>query len=139
MLPFLGDSHRLLARLGYHTSCVQVALGEYHLPVKNISVDLRDALRVTRLVETLLSPDDPKSRCDPPGGEEAIQIRLQVVWKIKMQLLQLRYPCLSRSSKIHNVQIALNTMRGTGGAGPLIGSLMADDIVDAHQEKTVLL
>lgn len=30
-------------------------------------------------------------------------------------------------------------MRGTVGADPLVGSLKADDIVDGHQEKTVLL
>lgn len=35
--------------------------------------------------------------------------------------------------------MALNAMRATGGAGSLIGSLKAADIVDEHQEKTVLL
>lgn len=30
-------------------------------------------------------------------------------------------------------------MRGTGGADHLEGSLKADDIVDRHQEETVLL
>lgn len=66
LLPFPGDLYRLLVRLGYHKSCVQDALGEYRFPVKNITIDLRDALRCTstRLVESLLSIDDPKSRCD---------------------------------------------------------------------------
>lgn len=74
LLPFLISLYRLLARLGYHTSCVQHALDKNHFLVKNTTIDLRDALRGTSLVESLLSPDDPKSRCDAPGGEEAIQI-----------------------------------------------------------------
>lgn len=87
LLPFLGDINRLLARLGYHASCVQVALDEYHYPVKNIAIALRDGLRFTRLVESLLSPDKPKSRCNASVSGEAIQIRHRVVWKIKLQLL----------------------------------------------------
>lgn len=75
LLPILGDLYRLLARLRYLTSFLQVALGEYHFPVKNITIDLRDAPRFTRLEESLLSPDDPKSRCDAPDGKEAIQIQ----------------------------------------------------------------
>ena len=52
---------------------------------------------------------------------------------------QLKYLCLHRSSKIHNVQIALNTIRGPGEAGLVVGSIKADDIADGHQKKTVLL
>lgn len=124
LLPFLGDLYRLLARLRYLTSCVQVALGEYHFPVTIITIDLRDALRFfTRLLESLLSPDDPKSRCDAPDGEEAIQIQTSGSLEDQDTTASIEVPCLRRSSKIHNAQIALNAMRGTGGAGSLIGSL----------------
>lgn len=133
LLPFLGDINRLLARLGHQIIRVQVALDEYHYSVKNIAIGLRDALRLTRLVVSLLSSDDPKSWRDDSGSGEAIQnqtpgsLEDQDTTVICLSY-ELRYPCLSWSSKIHNVQIALNAMRGTGGTGPLTGSQKADDI-----------
>lgn len=45
---------------------------------------------------------------------------------------QLKLSYLRRSSKIHNVQIALNVMRGPGGAGPVKGSTKAADIANRH-------
>lgn len=52
---------------------------------------------------------------------------------------ELKYPCPSRAQKLHNVRLSLEAMSCDGGQGDLLRSVTAEDIVDGHREKTIIL
>ena len=133
LLQFFGNVYRLLARLGYHTCYIQVALEEYYCQVKNMAINLRDGLQLTRLVKSLLSFDNLQCHHKAPcsGGEVQHQTSNNAVGQevaARALSYQQKYLYLHRSSKIHNVQIALNTIRGPSEAGLVVGSMKANDM-----------
>lgn len=52
---------------------------------------------------------------------------------------ELKYPCPSRTQKLHNVRLSLEAMSCDGGQGDLLRRVAAEDIVDGHREKTIIL
>jgi abnormal spindle-like microcephaly-associated protein len=54
LLPSLGDIVRPLAHLNYSVSAVQYPLEEYKYQISNLATDLRDGVKLTRLVELML-------------------------------------------------------------------------------------
>ncbi|RUP51136.1 LOW QUALITY PROTEIN: hypothetical protein BC936DRAFT_149745 [Jimgerdemannia flammicorona] len=111
-----GDVVRHLFYIGYAVNHVQTPLEEYNFEVKNLATDLRDGIKLTRLVE-----------------------RYTCEWGLS---LQLRHPAQSRAQQLHNVSLALGVVQRHGvdlDAGPRAGTIAAKDVVDGHREKTFAL
>ncbi|XP_027883744.1 abnormal spindle-like microcephaly-associated protein isoform X2 [Xiphophorus couchianus] len=110
-----GILPRHLAYLGLPVSHVQTPLDEFNFAVKNLAVDLKCGIRLVRVMELLVQD-----------------------WTLSAKL---RLPAVSRLQKVHNVDVALQLLRGRGvdlkdESGSVIDSR---DIVDGHREKTLSL
>ena len=143
LLPFIGDVHRSLSHLNYHLLHTQFPLSEYDYKISNLATDLRDGVRLTHLVELLLYPPETLSRLNEnlmvamPTGEVLTSIIDEGrSWVLSQHL---KYPCIARTQKVYNLQIALSALRGISGIGQIAEGLSADDITDGHREKTVRL
>ncbi|KAM7347117.1 microtubule assembly factor abnormal spindle [Cochliomyia hominivorax] len=111
LLANIGDITRELKRLGYVLSHKQTFLDEFDYAFNNLAVDLRDGIRLTRVMEIILLRDDLTK--------------------------QLRVPAISRLQRIFNVNLGLKAL---GEADfQLKGDIGANDIVDGHREKTLSL
>ncbi|KAJ7339429.1 hypothetical protein OS493_005827 [Desmophyllum pertusum] len=110
-----GDVTKHLNFLGYSVTHSQRAIDEVDYAVKNIAIDLRDGLRLTRVAE-LLTQD----------------------WKLSASL---RVPAISRLQKIHNVDVFMNALKARGVlvGGVNGGVIDARHVVDGHREKTLAL
>ncbi|CAH2106556.1 unnamed protein product [Euphydryas editha] len=111
LIAGIGDITKHLRPLGYIVCHKQSYLDEYKYAVHNIAVDIRDGVRLTKVMEIIL---------------------------MKNGLLnQLRTPAISRLQKIHNVQVALNALKEANFI--IVGDISATDIADGHREKTLSL
>ncbi|KAF0683977.1 Aste57867_24058 [Aphanomyces stellatus] len=119
-----GNVLRHLCHLEFEVHYKQSVLEEMDMQVTNLALDLRDGMRLVRLLETL-----------DAGCHGLSQ--------------QLRLPAISRLQKVHNVQVALtclqeryhmplNTLESSGITRQVTG-IGAKDIVDGHREKTLAL
>ncbi|GAB1214886.1 hypothetical protein ATERTT37_004065 [Aspergillus terreus] len=120
LLPSCGDIIKALGHLGCQLSYEQQPLQEYSFAVDNLAVDMRDGVRLTRLVELLLHS---------PSADLDSQLPLSK---------RLKFPCLSRAVKLFNIQIALEALCSTPYRN-LADHLRAEDVVDGHREKTIAL
>ncbi|KAL4709961.1 hypothetical protein ACJJTC_003924 [Scirpophaga incertulas] len=111
LIAGIGDITKHLRPLGYNVSHKQSYLDEYKYAVHNIASDLRDGVRLTKVMEIIL---------------------------MKNGLLhKLRTPAISRLQKIHNVQVALSALKEANFT--IVGDISANDIADGHREKTLSL
>ncbi|BFZ20292.1 hypothetical protein BsWGS_23331 [Bradybaena similaris] len=109
-----GDITRHLAYLGYTVSHSQKPIDEFDFAVTNLSSDLRDGLRLCRVLEFL-------------AGDHNIMAKL-------------RTPAISRLQKIHNTELFFKALHEQGLDFNLVpGSVTARDVVDGHREKTLSL
>lgn len=138
-----GDLSRPLTHLGYHARHAQYALDEYQYDIKNLATDLRDGVRLTRLVELLICLKDPHhpnsdTICATITQNKAVHNLAEgrKAWVLSQHL---KYPCPGRSQKIHNVQIALSALNDLNGISTVTEDLDAADIVDGHREKTIAI
>ncbi|EDV93118.1 protein abnormal spindle [Drosophila grimshawi] len=111
LLANLGDITRELRRLGYVLQHKQTFLDEFDYAFSNLAVDLRDGVRLTRVMEVILLRDNLTQ--------------------------QLRVPAISRLQRIFNVKLALGALRDA--QFELSGDISAADIVDGYREKTLSL
>ena len=134
-----ADMSRQLVRLDYRLDHVQLPLSEFNYNVKNLAVDFRNGVRLARIVELLL----PATNCEDiqdslirsPRGSSRPNLP-----GMSTKLSQhLKYPLLSRASKIGNVQISLEALSQKSNIAGIIKEITAVDIVDGHREKTVAL
>ncbi|CAM6105237.1 unnamed protein product [Calypogeia fissa] len=111
-----GDLIENLGALGYHVHHYQVPLADYDFAVVNLIEDLRDGVRLCRLVQ-LLAENDSR------------------------MLEHIQVPSNGRKWQLHNCQIALNGLARTGV--PLEdedgGSINAEDIIDGNKDKVFSL
>jgi abnormal spindle-like microcephaly-associated protein len=115
-----GDVLRHLSMLQYEVSYKQSPLDEVNFRVGNLAVDLRDGLRLVRLVETLMHETDENGKA---------------LFNLSRKL---RMPADSRLQKVHNVKLALNRLSEHDAALTEVqGGLVPRDIVDGHREKTL--
>ncbi|KAL4993845.1 hypothetical protein BDV10DRAFT_189581 [Aspergillus recurvatus] len=124
LLPSCGDVGKAVAQLDCRLTYEQHPLEEYDYEVSNLAVDLRDGVRLTRLVELLLYPS---SRAAPTSDCQ---------WPLSRHL---KFPCLSRVVKMSNARTALEALASTNDGKQLIINIRAADIVDGHREKTITL
>ncbi|RJE24643.1 Calmodulin-binding protein Sha1 [Aspergillus sclerotialis] len=147
LLPSSGDITKPLGHLDCRLSYKQHELQEYEYQIDNLAVDLRDGVRLTRIVELLLYP----STLCPNSGECNLDCSTTVVlpnghsaplsgYDGNFPLSQhLRFPCVSRAVKLFNVRIALGALGATTDTCALVSDVLAEDIVDGHREKTIAL
>ena len=145
--PAAGNIVRSLSHLEYHVSYVQYPLEEYDYRINNLAIELRDGVRLTRLVEQLLYPsssrllscakdEDATTIVTMPTGEVLSLVQGEQDWPLSQYL---KFPCLSRATKMYNVQVALSALSGVEGIGGLVDDIKAEHITDGYREKTVVL
>jgi abnormal spindle-like microcephaly-associated protein len=140
LLPSLGDITRPLGHLNYHTAHIQYPLEEYDYKITNLATDMRDGVRLTRLVELLLYPPSSLLRerditvTMPTGDILTTASNHTDSWVLSHHL---KFPCAGRSQKVYNVQVALAALQGVSGGTANHGGVKAEEIVDGHREKTV--
>lgn len=111
LIAGIGDITKHLRPLGYVVSHKQSYLEEYKYAVHNLALDIRDGVRLTKVMEIIM---------------------------MKNGLLnQLRTPAISRLQKIHNVQVAMTALKEANFV--IVGEITATDIADGHREKTLSL
>ncbi|CAD0106954.1 unnamed protein product [Aureobasidium uvarum] len=146
MVPSVGDISRPLGHLGYSVCHSQEPLEEYTYRIDNLAVDLRDGVLLTHFVELLLYPsrslDDRSDRTItlelPDGAILTSFLDTHTTTRILSQ--HLKFPCISKAQKMHNVQVALSALAGARGlAGTAIETIKAEDVVNGHREKTLSL
>jgi len=117
-----GDIIKQLARANLHVFHKQDRLDEIVFPIENFAIDLRDGVRISRLVEKLwLLPRNS------PHVNETDKYPL---------LSQLRIPAISRLQKIHNVTVALAALQEDCQVG-LPQDLQAHHIVDGQRRMVM--
>ncbi|KAF1333126.1 Abnormal spindle-like microcephaly-associated protein, partial [Globisporangium splendens] len=154
---FLSSEGRIdkhLKQLGYVLTHQQTPLDEIDVEIKNLAVDLRDGVRLAKLMEALTSSTQSNEAATKPLSS------------------YLRVPALSRLQKVHNVEICLHYLEekcgqdvlesiksatnvtvhlnkkvtGSSGFASLQNQVdeklvekIAKEIVDGHREKTLAL
>ena len=145
--PSAGNIIRSLNHLEYSVSHIQHPLEEQNYHIENLAVDLRDGVRLTRLVELLLYPSasrllscmkdiDATAAIAMPAHEIHHVMQGGHDWPLSQHL---KLPCLGRATKIYNVQIALSSLSGVRGIAKIVEDVKAEHIVDGFREKTVAL
>jgi abnormal spindle-like microcephaly-associated protein len=143
-------SQRALSHLEYTVEHKQHPLEEFEYPVTNLAVDLRDGVRLTRLVELLLypsassqlareSPEDTMMTLNMPTGEILSMLDLESPTKSTRYPLSqhLKFPCEGRAVKVFNAEIALTALRQVKSMRNIVECISAEDVVDGFREKTV--
>lgn len=132
VLANYGDIIRQMKRLDYTLSHKQTVIGElinillefkifnqklklisdeFDFAFKNLAIDLRDGVRLTKVMEVISLRDDLVKR--------------------------VRVPAISRLQKVHNVELALKALEAA--EYKILGNITAKDIADGHREKTLSL
>ncbi|KAJ5363878.1 uncharacterized protein N7496_009591 [Penicillium cataractarum] len=141
LLPSGGDIMKSLSHLDCHVAYKQNALQEFDYGIENIAVDLRDGVRLTRIVEVLFyTPErvrnDLEDEVTLTSGET---LPLLGDGRDLPLSKHLKYPCISRASKIYNAEVALSALSSIKGGRAIVGEVHAEDIVDGYREKTIAL
>lgn len=143
LLPSCGDILKPLSHLGCHLSYRQHQLLEYNYQMDNIAVDLRDGVRLTRIVEVLFITPSHARR----DSEDQTEVTLNTGEALSLLgdhadvplSKHLKYPCVSRAAKVFNVQLALSALESIKGSSAIVEKVRAEDIVDGYREKTIAL
>jgi abnormal spindle-like microcephaly-associated protein len=142
LLPSMGDINRQVNHLNCTLLFQQHRLQDYDFCIRNLAVDLRDGVLLTRLVEILLYPDSShsftrrKSSDTTFINENSLSEDESTEWPLSQSL---KIPCVSRAAKVFNVQIALDALKRIIGIGAIVQDINAEHIVDGYREKTMAL
>ncbi|KAL5339118.1 hypothetical protein BJX70DRAFT_179189 [Aspergillus crustosus] len=138
LLPSCGDVAKAIAQLDCQLSHEQRPLGEHEYKISNLAVDLRDGVRLTRIVELLLYPSVYRLRNTSSTPRPKISSRRISDNQYPLSS-QLKFPCLGRAVKVFNAKVALDALATIKEGRQLISNVRAADIVDGHREKTIAL
>ncbi|XP_066257818.1 protein abnormal spindle [Euwallacea similis] len=108
-LSAVGDITKFLKYIGYQVTHSQSYIHEFDYAVKHLGGDLRDGVRLTRVMEI-------------------IQMRNDLTEK-------LRVPAISRLQKVHNMQLVFKSLQESGYN--IQYDIVPKDIVDGCREKTL--
>ncbi|TQB75415.1 hypothetical protein MPDQ_003104 [Monascus purpureus] len=145
LLPSSGDITKQLSHLGCNVYYKQHQRKEYDYHIENLAVDLRDGVRLTRIVEILLYPSTSFLNNANSDLDTLTTSRVQNGrtvseeyddWPLSQQL---KFPCTSRAAKLFNVCVALEALASANGGGVIVGNTRAEDVVDGHREKSIAL
>lgn len=117
----MGDVVKPLRHINYNLESTQDPLSEFDFTINNIAVDLRDGVRLSRVVEVLRGS---KNRLSGPLSSDDEQEDIFFITP------RLQYPALSRAQKLHNVNLMLSHIDN-------VHNVQAKHIVDGHREITV--
>ncbi|KAF5299256.1 hypothetical protein FQA39_LY02429 [Lamprigera yunnana] len=109
LLSSVGDITKILRFYGYIVNHKQSYIEEFNYSVIHLGVDLRDGVRLTKVMEIILMQHD--------------------------LIMALRVPPVSRLQKIHNMKIVFKALLDADFQ--IIGDIQPKDIVDGHHEKTL--
>ena len=142
--PSCGDAVRPLSHLHYTLKHTQYALSEYDYTIRNLAVDLRDGIRLTRLVELLLYPDkqlEERISTDTtitlPTGQTLRGSTNDKSFGVLSQ--HLKYPFVGKAPQLYNNQIAISALQGVSSVSGFIQDVSPEDIMHGHREKTLAL
>ncbi|KAJ5086029.1 hypothetical protein N7532_010800 [Penicillium argentinense] len=143
LLPSCGDMAKPLSHIGCCLSYKQHQLQEYSYQMDNLAVDLRDGVRLTRIVEILFFTSE-HVRSD---AEDQMEVTLYNGDALSLLgdetdlplSKHLKFPCISRAAKLYNVQIALSALSSIQNFGLVVRDTRPEDIVDGYREKTIAL
>ncbi|CAI7610819.1 unnamed protein product [Penicillium manginii] len=143
LLPSCGDIAKPLSHLGCQLTYKQHKLEEYNYQMNNIAVDLRDGVRLTRIVEVLFFTSEHVRS----NVEDLAEVTLHTGEALSLLgdetdlplSKHLKYPCASRAAKVYNVQMALSALSSIKGSDSFLHDIRAEDIVDGYREKTIAL
>ncbi|EFA02970.2 abnormal spindle-like microcephaly-associated protein homolog [Tribolium castaneum] len=105
----MGDITKYLKHFQYTLVHKQSYLNEFDYAVKCLGVDLRDGVRLTRVMEIILLQNNLSEK--------------------------LRVPTVSRLQKIHNMKIVFEALQRSGFE--ILYDITPSDIVNGHKEKTL--
>ena len=111
VLGGVGDVTKVLRSHGYVVTHKQTHLDEYDYAVKDLATDLRDGVRLCRVMELITGDRNLTCRC--------------------------RVPAISRLQKVHNADLALSALSRCGYT--ITGDIDAKSVADGHREKTLSL
>ncbi|KAF4556180.1 Hypothetical protein D9617_1g080550 [Elsinoe fawcettii] len=115
---------RKLAYLGYALDHLQSPLDEYEYRITNLAIDMRDGVRLARLLDIL-----SKTRHEQLRSTAASQIQQD-----------LHCPTPTRLQKLHNARLSLEFLQRTRGmVHTPVSTILEPDIVDGHRQKTLSL
>lgn len=141
--PSVGD--RSLRNVGYTVSHKQYPLEEFDYNIANLAIDIRDGVRLTRLIELLLYRSASGQLDYDQDASATITLSSGILlsttegnqdWPLSQHL---KLPCDSRAVKLYNVNLALAALREVRGMNIHLQDITAADIVDGFREKTVRL
>ena len=123
-----GDILRNLKKAGFIVPYEQTPASEYDFTVTNLANDLRDGIRLCKLIE-MLAPDVTFASIDK---------KTQKVVEHHSLLSECAFPVKTREDKLNNVRVALHAAKDVLGVMlPGAWSKIApSDIVDGHREAT---
>jgi abnormal spindle-like microcephaly-associated protein len=128
LIPSYGDLMRPLRHMKYDVVTEQNPMEEFDYHVDNIATDLRDGIRLTRVIDILLARNHAASICTANPADFCTLSQ------------HLKHPCASRTQKLQNVMVALSALvRLPSMPEKLLKDISAFDIVDGHREKTLSL
>ena len=110
-----GDVLRHIGHMGYRLYHAQEPIREYDFTVRNLAMDLRDGVRLCRLVEVLAGAI----------GDDGC-------------VMDAKFPADSRAARTHNVRLALDAARACGVELPgKWKDVSPADVVDGHLANTL--
>ncbi|KKK15552.1 hypothetical protein P175DRAFT_0522348 [Aspergillus ochraceoroseus IBT 24754] len=141
LLPSCGDVIKALSQLDCQLFYEQQPLKEYSYEISNLAVDLRDGVRLTRIIELLLYPSASCLDVECPDAEHSDMTLSESgsessQWPLSQHL---KFPCLSRAVKLFNAKTGLDALASTEYGRQLVCNVNPEDIVDGHREKTIAL
>jgi abnormal spindle-like microcephaly-associated protein len=139
--PSERSVQQCLSRLGYKVTYEQHPLADYPWPIANLAVDLRDGIRLARLIELLLPPRQPahadfKRR---PSWNNADRDAVDPNSTGRCLAPRLRVPCNSRAAMLANNELVLRAMRDSHCLDAALQEIEAVDLADGHRERTLAL
>lgn len=105
----VGDITKDLKKCGYVVSYIQTYINEFDYTVTCLGSDLRDGIRLARVIEIILLVDDITTK--------------------------LRVPPISRLQKLHNTKLVFDTLNNAGFQ--ILYDICPKDIVEGCREKTL--
>ncbi|KAL4937388.1 hypothetical protein BDV06DRAFT_232630 [Aspergillus oleicola] len=136
LLPSCGDVGKAVAQVDVRLTYEQLPLEEYEYEITNLAVDLRDGVRLTRIVELLLYASASARRASNPGLAASPATSNDSQWPLSRKL---KFPCLGRAVKMFNAKTALDALASTKKGRQLASSVRSADVVNGHREKTIAL
>ena len=120
--PSVGDILRLWRPLSHRVHHTQYPLSESSYNNENMTIDIRDSVRLTRLVEILLYPLEEYVMIPLPIG--VVLTPLPELGETCFLSQCLRFPCTARARKSYSVQVALGALRAVQRVGQIVEDLM---------------